>query len=190
MRTWTAAFLLLCCFASASLEAQSSSTASAPPASSEESIDSNQPPPASDTSTTTSASPASASPTLVPTPAWIHLVRTAATGGPIVFLLLAWSIGVLAHFRLVRREQALFPAVRGTRSPQTVPMVISAALFIVPAVLFVFFEVRSRSEIRNGISGVVDEWHPVTVHAWTLLVICLVLALVPWLFARRADTVS
>ena len=96
----------------------------------------------------------------------------------------------MVHYRMVIREQARFPAVRGTRAPQTVPMVISAALFFVPAVLFVLFEVRSRWEIGRGIGGVVDEWHPVTMHAWTSLLICLVLAVVPWLFARRADTVA
>src|ERR1041385_7931535 len=77
----------------------------------------------------------------------------------------------------------------GTKN-RAAPMFISAALFFVPALLFVIFEVRSRIEIRRGIGGVVDEWHPVTAHAWISLVICLVLALVPWLFARRADTVS
>jgi len=188
MRIWTAGFLLLLIIGVAVLQAQSPPTGSAPAAKSEESVDSNEPTTDTDTSATTVSSPGSL---ITPsTPAWAHLVRVAATGGPIAFLVLAWIVGIFVHYRLVRREQAQFPVVRGTRAPQTVPMVISAALFVVPAVLFVIFEVRSRMEISRGIGGVVDQWHPVTVHAWTTLVICLVLALIPWLFARRADTVS
>jgi heme/copper-type cytochrome/quinol oxidase subunit 2 len=156
--------------------------------SSEESVDTNQSTAAGDTATTsTNATPA---PVTTSVPAWTHFVRIAAMGGPIAFLVLAWIVGFIVHYRLVYREQAQFPAIRGSRTPQTVPMFISAALFFVPALLFVIFEVRSRIEIRRGIGGVVDEWHPVTAHAWISLVICLVLALVPWLFARRADTVS
>jgi hypothetical protein len=124
------------------------------------------------------------------TPRWIHLVRIAATAGPIAFLLLAWLLGWIVHWRLVRSEQEQFPFHRGSRSPQTVPVILSAALLFVPAVLFLIFEVRSRLEIRRGIGGVVDEWHPVTARAWITLLICFVLALVPWLFAKRADTVA
>jgi len=168
----------------AGLRAQSAPGA-APAAKSEESIDS-----AGDTAgtSTTSATPQVDPGT--PAPSWAHLVRIAATAGPIAFLILAWIVGLMVHYRMVIREQARFPAIRGTRAPQTVPMLISAALFFVPAVLFVVFEVRSLWEIGRGIGGVVDEWHPVTVHAWTSLLICLVLALIPWLFARRADTVA
>jgi hypothetical protein len=119
----------------------------------------------------------------------MHMVRLAAIAGPFGFLVLAWLVGGYLHLRLVRREQAQFPTVRGTRSPQAVPMLISAALFFAPALLFIVFEVRSRMEIGRGIGGVVDEWHPVTAQAWTSLVLCLVLALIPWMFVRRADTV-
>jgi hypothetical protein len=144
-----------------------------------------------DDATTASQSPA---PPPVPAPlhapAWLQLVRVAATTGPIAFLVLAWLIGGIVHWRLVRREQAQFPAHRGSRTPQTVPMIVSAALFLIPAILFIVFEVRSRVEIHRGIGGVVDEWQPVTAHAWTALFICLVLAVVPWLLARPADTVA
>lgn len=179
MRMRTAGFLLLLIVGAAALQAQSPSPGSASATRAEESVE------ISETTTTTSVQPI-----VVPPPGWVHLVRLAAMAGPIAFLLLAWIIGLFLHYRLVRGEQAKFPAIRGSRTPQTLPMVISAALFFVPAVLFVVFEVRSRIEIRRGIGGVVDEWHPVTAHAWTALVVCLVLALVPWLFARRADTVG
>jgi hypothetical protein len=177
MRIWAAGFLLFLIIGVA-----------APAVNAQESVDSNEPPTATDTSATTTTT--STDVVLPPrTPAWTHLVRVAATAGPIAFLVLAWMIGIFLHYRLVRREQAQFPAVRGTRAPQTVPMIVSAALFIVPAVLFVIFEVRSRMEISRHIEGVVDQWHPVTARAWTSLLICLVLALIPWLFVRRADTV-
>lgn len=123
-------------------------------------------------------------------PGWVHMVRLAAIAGPFAFLVLAWLVGGYIHIRLVRREQAQFPVVRGTRAPQWVPMTVSGLLFIVPVILFVVFEIRSRVELRRGIGGVVDEWLPVTDRAWLTLVVCLVMALVPWLFARRADTVS
>lgn len=142
------------------------------------------------TATTSSTTTTTEVVTTTRVPGWIHLVRIAATAGPIAFLLLAWAIGGIVHYRIVRREQEQFPAVRGSRTPQTVPMIVSAALFFVPAVLFVIFEIRSRLEIRRGIGGVVDEWQPVTTHAWTLLVVCLFLALLPWIFAKRADTVA
>jgi hypothetical protein len=80
--------------------------------------------------------------------------------------------------------------MRGTRSPQTVPMIISAALFLVPVVLFGFFEYRSRREISLSVGGVVDQWQPVTAQAWLTLLVCLLLAVAPWLLARRADTIS
>jgi hypothetical protein len=140
------------------------------------------------TSTTTTSVTEITAPPVVPS--WMHLVRIAAKVGPIAFLVLAWAIGGVVHWRLVRREQAQFPTLRGSRAPQTVPMIVSAALFAIPTVLFAIFEARSRLEIQRGIGGVVDEWQPVTAHAWTALVICLALALLPWLFARRADTVA
>ena len=158
------------------------------PAPAEESVDSNAPGGTVTTSTTTTS--VTTTVTQPPPPAWIHLVRLAAKAAPIAFLLLAWILGVGLHYRIVRREHEQFPIVRGTRAPQTVPLIVSACLFFVPVVLFAIFEIRSRIEISRGIGGVVDEWRPVTTHAWTLLVVCLVLALLPWLFARRADTVS
>lgn len=192
MRTWTAVVLLFFVIGVAVLQAQSPPAGSAPPAKSEETIDSNAT--AGDTAgtVTTSTTTTSIQVTQVTpgVPSWARFVRVAATAGPIAFLILAWITGLMVHYRLVSREQARFPAVRGTRSPQTVPMLISAALFFVPACVFVLFEVRSRWEIGRGIPGVVDEWHPVTTHAWLSLLICLVLALIPWLFARRADTIS
>lgn len=156
----------------------------------EETVDSNQPEgtaPTPTASTTTEAGFATVQPA---PPVWINLVRVAAVAGPIAFLILAWTIGAFVHFRLVRREQEQFPAMRGSRTPQTTPMVISALLFFVPVAAFIFFEIQSRREIRLGIGGINDEWQPVTSHAWTALVVCLVLALVPWLFAQRADTVA
>ncbi|HKO59249.1 MAG TPA: hypothetical protein VJ276_25510 [Thermoanaerobaculia bacterium] len=126
---------------------------------------------------------------VAPVPGWVHVVRLAALAGPIAFLAAAWLAGGIVHYRLVRREHDLFPAVRGTRIPQTMPMLISAALFFVPVALFVFFEIRSRWEIARHIGGVVDQWHPVTARAWMTLFGCLVLAITPWLFARRADSV-
>jgi heme/copper-type cytochrome/quinol oxidase subunit 2 len=155
----------------------------------DETVDSNQPTDTAGT-VTTSTTTTTVAGTPRATPGWIHMVRLAALAGPIAFLLLAWLIGAIVHYRLVRREHEQFPVMRGSRTPQTVPMIISAALFFVPFVLFVFFELRSRREIRLGIGGVVDEWLPVTRNAWLTLLICLVLALIPWLFARRADTVS
>jgi hypothetical protein len=163
---------------------------------SEEIVDSNEPTatdPAvstSKTSTVTSTTTEIFVTTQPVPPGWVHLVRVSALAGPIAFLLLAWVIGAFVHVRLVRREQEQFPAVRGSRAPQTTPMLISAFLFFVPFVLFILFEVRSRQEIRLGIPGINDEWQPVTSHAWLAFVVCLVLALVPWLFARRADTVA
>jgi hypothetical protein len=118
------------------------------------------------------------------------MVRLAAIAGPFAFLVLAWLVGASLHVRLIRREQDHFPLQRGSRAPQTTPMFASAALLLVPALLFVAFEIRSRMEIRLGIPGIVDEWQPVTGRAWISLLICLVLALAPWLFARRADTVA
>lgn len=176
MQIRIAVFLLLVVFSVAPLVAQN-----------EESVDSN------DTVVTTSTTTTSVTTTMTPQrtpPPWIHLVRMAAVSGPILFLFFAWVIGAAVHYRLVRREQARFPAVRGSRKPQTTPLILSAALFFVPFVLFVLFEFRSRQEIRLGISGVVDEWLPVTSQAWTTFGVCLALALIPWLFARRADTVS
>jgi hypothetical protein len=138
------------------------------------------------TTTTTTAVP----PSQPAAPGWIHLIRLAAVAGPIAFLILAWLIGAVVHFTLVRREHAQFPVMRGTRTPQTVPMIISAGLFVVPVVLFALFEYRSRLEISRGIGVVVDQWQPVTARAWITLVICLVFAIAPWLLARRADTIS
>jgi hypothetical protein len=197
MRTLIAAFLLLMMVGVPALRAQvepaGGRTASDQ---GDESIDSNDPA-VVDTATNSTNTPSvtTTSSTLhatMPTaaPGWIHLVRLAAMAGPVAFLLLAWMIGAIVHYRLVRREQEQFPVIRGSRTPQTTPMIISAALFFIPVLLFVLFEIRSRQEIRRGIGGIVDEWQPVTAHAWTTLVICLVLALVPWLFARRADTVT
>jgi hypothetical protein len=140
--------------------------------------------------TETASIPAPAGAAASSAPGWMHVVRLAAIAGPFAFLVLAWLIGAVTHVRLVRREQEQFPMVRGSRAPQWVPMTISGLLFFIPAILFVIFEIRSRVELRRGIGGVVDEWQPVTQRAWVMLVICLVLALVPWLFARRADTVS
>lgn len=189
MRTCIAGFLLLFLLDVSALRAQGSSVPNSTPAArSDESVDSNGPPSPAD-ATTAPTTTASGAPVSRP-PAWASLVRVAATGGPIAFLLLAWLIGFVLHLRLVHKEQAQFPVIRGTRAPQTVPIIVSAMLFLVPALMFVLFEVRSRIEIRRGIGGVVDEWHPVTVHAWMTWLICLVLALVPWLFARRADTVG
>jgi hypothetical protein len=187
MRIGTAVLLFFLIIAAVALQAQTSAPAAAPPLKPEESIDSSGPPAPDTAASSTTTTAAVPFPT---TPGWAKFVRIAATGGPIAFLLLAWLSGVLVHYRLVRREQAQFPVNRGSRTPQTVPMVISAALFFIPTLLFIIFEVRSRIEIRRGIGGVVDEWHPVTAHAWTSLVICMVLALVPWLFARRADTIG
>lgn len=187
------------------LWAQVEPSSGAPSEPAEESVDSNEPADTSGTvtrSTTTTAvivvSSSEGTPEAVPrppattppVPEWIHLVRLAAVAGPVAFLLLAWGIGMFLHYRLVRREQEQFPATRGSRTPQTMPMLVSAALFFVPVVLFLLFEIRSRQELRHGIGGVIDEWQPVTAQAWTALLVCLVLALVPWLFARRADTVS
>jgi hypothetical protein len=123
-------------------------------------------------------------------PGWIPLVRMAATAGPIVFLVVAWIVGTFLHYRVARREQALFPVQRGSRAPQTTPIVFSAALFFIPLALFSFFEVRSRRELNLGIAGINDEWVPVSQHAWIALLVCLALALIPWLFAQRADTVA
>jgi hypothetical protein len=197
MRTVVAVFVLLVAIGVPALQAQVEAPAGrAASDQAEESVDSSQPTDSGEVvtsststtvTTTVSPTPAAAART---TPSWIHLVRIAATAGPIAFLVLAWMVSIAVHYRLVRKEQAQFPAVRGSRAPQTVPMVISAALFFIPAVLFILFEVRSRQELRRGIGGVVDEWQPVTTHAWIALLVCLVLALVPWLFARRADTVS
>jgi heme/copper-type cytochrome/quinol oxidase subunit 2 len=173
-------FLLLLFIAVAMARAQSAPSA-------DETVDSNQPSETTTVSTTTTT-------TIVTGitqhgPAWIHFVRVAALAGPIAFLLLAWLIGAIVHYRLVRREQEQFPQIRGSRMPQTVPMIISGTLFLIPVALFLFFEIRSRKEIALGSGGVIDEWQPVTAHAWIALVVCLVLAMVPWLFARRADTV-
>ncbi|HWS72880.1 MAG TPA: hypothetical protein VN605_12245 [Thermoanaerobaculia bacterium] len=188
MRTRMAVVLLLLVTGLPALRAQTESAA-APQA--EESVDSNQPADTAGTITTsTTTTSITVTTTDPPPPSWIHLVRLAAVAGPIAFLVLAWGIGALVHYRIVRREQEQFPVVRGSRTPQTAPMFISAGLFFVPAVLFAIFEIRSRLEIRRGIGGVVDEWQPVTAHAWTALLVCLVLALLPWLFARRADTVA
>jgi hypothetical protein len=181
MRTSVVACLLLLCLA-VPLLAQVSAT--------EETVETTQTTDPSGTVTTSTTTTKTAGLPEAPPPAWIHLVRLAATAGPIAFLLLAWLAGAIVHFRLVHREQAQFPLTRGSRAPQTTPMLISGLLFLVPAVLFVFFEIRSRIELRRGLTGVVDEWHPVTAHAWIALVVCFVLALMPWLFARRADTVS
>lgn len=207
MRTWIGLLLLCCVIGVPVLRAQveqPAARASSEPA--EESVDSNEPADPSGAvtrSTTTTAvivmstsegeagvdtQPASLPPP--PPPAWIHLVRPAAMAGPIAFLLLAWAIGMFLHLRLVRGEQAEFPASRGSRAPQTMPMLVSAALFFVPVVLFLLFEIRSRQELHLGIGGVNDEWQPVTAQAWTALLVCLVLALVPWLFARPADRVA
>lgn len=158
----------------------------------EESVDTNET--TSTTTTTTSvvtqtasgASGAAAS----SAPGWVHMVRLAAVAGPFAFLVLAWFVGGYLHLRIVRREQAQFPVLRGTRAPQWVPMIVSGLLFFIPAILFVIFEIRSRMELRAGITGVIDEWQPVTHRAWLTLVVCLVLAIAPWLFARRANTVS
>jgi hypothetical protein len=180
MRVWVAAIVLLLVVSVPLLRAQ-------------ETVDSTETDTATPTSTVTTSTvtTTTASPIAQPRPpAWIHFVRIVANAGPIVFLLLAWTIGFAVHWRLVRKEQQRFPIVRGSRAPQTVPMILTALLFLVPAVLFAIFEVRSRLEIRRGIGGVVDEWQPVTTHAWMSLLICLVLALTPWLFARRADSVS
>lgn len=161
-----------------------------------ESVDSNESTDTSETITTSTTSTVITTSTssIVPTqgtpPGWINLVRISALAGPIAFLALAWFIAGFVHHRLVRREQAQFPVVRGTRTPQVTPMIISAALLFVPAVLFVFYEIRSRHEMSLGIGGIVDEWQPVDTRAWTTLLVCLVLALIPWLLARRADTVS
>ncbi|HWW61246.1 MAG TPA: hypothetical protein VN181_07760 [Thermoanaerobaculia bacterium] len=153
----------------------------------EESVDStgtaDAPPP------TTTALPTAELPD-VPVPGWVHLVRLAAIAGPVAFLVLAWAIGGIVHYRLVRREQEQFPIIRGSRKPQTIPMLISSALFLSLGILFVAFEWLSRNEMSRGIGGVVDQWHPVTTQAVLALVVCLVLAIVPWLFARRADTVA
>jgi hypothetical protein len=160
----------------------------------QETVDSNESTASTETVTTSTSSTSvttqnTSAPASSSAPAWMHMVRLAAIAGPFGFLVLAWLVGGYMHLHLVRREQAQFPIVRGTRSPQAVPMMISAALFFAPALLFIVFEVRSRMEIGRGIGGVVDEWHPVTAQAWTSLVLCLVLALIPWLFVRRADTV-
>jgi hypothetical protein len=187
MRTRMAVVLLLLVTGLPILRAQTQPAAAPPPA--EESVDSNQPADTTGVVTTSTTTTSITVTTTDPPPSWIHLVRLAAVAGPIAFLVLAWGIGALVHYRIVRREQEQFPAIRGSRTPQTAPMILSAALFFVPAVLFVIFEIRSRIEMRRGIGGVVDEWHPVTAHAWTALLVCLVLALLPWLFARRADTV-
>jgi hypothetical protein len=198
MRRWTggwiAAVLLLLAFGVPVLRAQSNA-ARVTTTQTEESVDATEPDGTQTTTTTTTTTSViegqGGSPvTGGKPPAWTHLVRIAANAGPIAFLLLAWLVGAIVHVRLVRREQAQFPVVRGSRAPQTVPMIVSALLFVVPAVLFIVFEVRSRYEIRRGIAGVVDEWQPVMAHAWTALVICLALALIPWLLARRADTVA
>ncbi|HEX6097378.1 MAG TPA: hypothetical protein VF432_13700 [Thermoanaerobaculia bacterium] len=187
MPTRIAAVLLLLFLGVLALQAQVEPSPPSEPA--EESVDSSE---TVETSTTTVTTTTSISTTAVqtPPPGWTHLVRIAALAGPIAFLLLAWTAGAAVHYRLVRREHEQFPMTRGSRTPQTMPMILSAGLFFVPAVLFVVFEVRSRMEIRQGIGGVVDEWQPVTAQAWVGLVVCLVLALLPWLFARRADTVS
>lgn len=163
----------------------------------EESVDSNESTDTAETITTSTTSTSvittsrsSTVPTQGTPPGWINLVRISAVAGPIAFLVLAWFIAGFVHHRLVRREQAQFPVVRGTRTPQVTPMIISAGLLFVPAVLFVFYEIRSRHEMRRGIGGIVDEWQPVDTRAWTTLLVCLLLALIPWLFARRADTIS
>lgn len=164
----------------------------------EESVDSNDSSASTETVATATVTTASASETTSgamrtgssSAPGWVHMVRLAAVAGPFAFLVLAWLVGGFMHLRLVRREQEQFPAVRGTRAPQWVPMTVSGLLFFVPAIFFVVFEIRSRVELRRGMGGVVDEWLPVTERAWLTLVFCLVLALVPWLFARPADKVS
>jgi hypothetical protein len=163
----------------------------------EESVDSNDPgAPTETVATTTSTTSVTTETTSIPggttfrTPSWVQMVRLAAVAGPFAFLVLAWLVGGYLHVHLVRREQEQFPVLRGTRAPQWVPMTVSGLLFFVPAILFVIFEIRSRLELRRGLPGVVDEWLPVSNRAWLMLVVCLVLALAPWLFARRADTVS
>jgi len=159
----------------------------------EESVDSNAVPETVTTSTSTTSititsngvTPARRSP-----PPWLFLVKIAAEWGPIAFLLAAWLIGTAVHYRIVKREQDRFPATRGSRAPQTTPIIISATLFFVPAVIFIFFEIRARQELSRGLDGVIDHWNPLAQRAWITLLICFVLALIPWLFARRADTVA
>jgi hypothetical protein len=189
MRTGIAVLLLLLVVGAAPLHAQV-----------EESVDSTEQADSGETvttSTTTNTTTTSFTseiafepPARVTPPKWIHLVRLAAVAGPIAFLVLAWTIAAIVHVRLVRREQEQFPLMRGSRSTQITPLLISAVLLFVPVVLFVIFEIRSRKEIRLGIAGIVDEWQPVTAQAWITWLVCLVLALTPWLLARRADTVA
>lgn len=181
MRTTAAACLLLLVLCAMSLYA-------APP---EESVDSNDvsstdTAPQNTTTTTTTTT------TTIQTtaPGWLPLVRLAATFGPFAFLFIAWIVAMSVHVWLVRREQDEFPLMRGTRSPQTIPIVLSVVIFIVPLIVFAFFEFRARREISLGTGGVVDQWLPVTRQAWLSLGLCLFLAIIPWLFARRADTVS
>jgi hypothetical protein len=190
MRTWISVVLLLLAIGAPALAAQVES----PPnrrtstTQTEEAIDTNETSTTATTATvTTTATPDT---TQIHPPSWVHLIRVGATAAPIACLLLAWLIGAIVHYRIVRREQNQFPFVRGSRAPQTMPMIIGAVISCVPAILFLILEVRSRVEIRRGIGGIVDEWQPVTARAWTALVICLVLAQIPWLLARRADTVS
>jgi hypothetical protein len=195
MRARIVVFLLLLGVGVAALRAQVDPPAGGAPAGqAEESVDSSEPVDSEETVTTSTTSTATSVTTTLTThrtaPRWVHLVRLAAVAGPVAFLLLAWTIGAFVHYRLVHREHEQFPVMRGSRTPQITPMIISAALLFIPVVLFVLFEIRSRQELRLGIGGIVDEWQPVDTRAWTTLLICLVLALIPWLFARRADTVS
>ena len=161
----------------------------------EESVDSNAAPETVTTSTSTTSVTVTTNGVATVArsrrpPPWLFLVKLAAEWGPIVFLLAAWLVGTIVHFRIVKREQALFPVTRGTRAPQTTPIIISATLFFVPALIFIFFEILARQERILGIDNVIGNWHPLAQRAWLTLLVCFVLALIPWLFARRADSVA
>jgi hypothetical protein len=121
-------------------------------------------------------------------PGWVTLVRPAAVIGPWGVLAAALLVGFFIHWGLVTRQQNQFPRTRGSRSPQMVPVIVSACLFLLLGLLFIFFEVKARGDILAQHAGVVDQWRPVTRQAVISYFACFLLAVVPWVvLTKRAD---